>query len=72
MAHQEPKNGRLVVPALSTGGQVPSDAAFIAQAVCPNGNWTKELPDSDPTLTSFTYTLRFIGFVGIYITITGP
>lgn len=68
----EPKNGRLAVPALSTGGQVPSDDAFEAQAVCPNGNWTKEVQEGDPTLTSFIYTLRFIGFTGIYITITGP
>lgn len=68
----EPKNGRLLVPALSTAGQVPSAAQFTASAVCPNGNWTKELRGGTITLSSFTYTLTFAGFSAPYIRITGP
>jgi hypothetical protein len=67
----EPKNGRLVVPALSSG-PVPTAAQFEALATCPNGNWTKELLGGTITLSSFTYTLHFVGFTGDYITITGP
>jgi hypothetical protein len=65
----EPKNGRLLVPALS-GPDAPSDAAFEAAAVCPNGNWTKSVAPGDPTLESWTYTLTFAGFNAPYITIT--
>jgi hypothetical protein len=68
----EPKNGRLEVPALTTGGDTPSDGDFIAQAVCPNGNWTKEVQDGSPSLSGFTYTLTFTGFILAYITTTGP
>lgn len=65
----EPKNGRLTVPALS-GPPAPSNAAFLAAATCPNGNWTKSLASGSPTLESWTYTLTFTGFTGAYITIT--
>jgi hypothetical protein len=65
----EPKNGRLTVPALSGPG-APSDAAFLAAATCPNGNWTKSLASGSPTLESWTYTLTFAGFTDPYITIT--
>jgi hypothetical protein len=61
----------LAVPQLQSG-PVPTDAAFEANATCPNGNWTKETLDSTITLSSFTYTLHFDGFQGDYITITGP
>jgi hypothetical protein len=67
----EPKNGRLAVPALNSG-PVPSASAFTAQATCPNGNWTKELLGGTVALSSFTYTLHFVGFTGDFITITGP
>ena len=67
----EPKNGRLVVPALSSG-PVPTDEAFEANATCPNGNWTRETLGSSITVSSFTYTLTFAGFSSPYITITGP
>ena len=67
----EPKNGRLTVPQL-TSGPVPTAADFVAQATCPNGNWTKELLGGTITLSSFTYTLHFAGFTGNYLTITGP
>jgi hypothetical protein len=66
-----PKNGRLDVPALSSG-PVPSAHDFEAMATCPNGNWTKELLDGTVALASFTYTLHFTGFTGNYVTITGP
>lgn len=66
-----PKNGRLDVPALSSG-PVPSDADFEAMATCPNGNWTKEVLNGTVALSSFTYTLQFAGFTGDFITITGP
>jgi hypothetical protein len=66
-----PKNGRLDVPQLQSG-PVPTDAAFEANATCPNGNWTKETLDSTITLSSFTYTLTFTGFNSPYVTITGP
>lgn len=66
-----PKNGRLRVTALSSS-PVPTAAQFEAQATCPNGNWTKELLGGTITLSSFTYTLHFVGFTGNYITITGP
>jgi hypothetical protein len=66
-----PKNGRLAVPAL-TSGPVPSAASFTSAATCPNRNWTKELLGGSVTLSSFTYTLKFKGFTGNYITITGP
>jgi hypothetical protein len=66
-----PKNGRLSVPAL-TSAPVPSAAQFEAQATCPNGNWTKELEGGTIRLSSFTYTLKFAGFTGTYLTITGP
>jgi hypothetical protein len=67
----QPKNGRLAVPALSSG-PVPSASAFESQATCPNGNWTKELLGGTVALSSFIYTLHFTGFTGDYITITGP
>ena len=66
-----PKHGRLSVPALNSG-PVPTATQFENQATCPNGNWTKELEAGTVTLFSFTYTLKFTGFTGFYITITGP
>jgi hypothetical protein len=66
-----PKNGKLTVPSLSSS-PVPTASQFEAQATCPNGNWTKELLGGTITLTSFTYTLHFVGFTGNFITITGP
>ena len=68
----EPKNGRLLVPALTTAGALPSDADFTEQATCPNPNWTKEVRGGTITLSSFTYTLTFALFTTAYITITGP
>jgi len=76
----ESKNGRLLVPALSTADvEEPTAEDFEALATCPNGNWTKETQVDTITLTGFTYTLTFVdkdtglpAFPGPYITITGP
>jgi hypothetical protein len=65
-----PKNGHLVVPSLNSG-PVPTAKQFLAQATCPNGNWTKSLQNGTIALQSFTYTVTFAGFSGPYITITG-
>jgi hypothetical protein len=62
------KNGSILVPELSSSR--PSDNQFEQQAVCPNGNWTKNLDDASVTLVSFTYTLVFDGFSTAAITIS--
>jgi hypothetical protein len=67
----EPKNGRLLVPSLSSS-PAPTASQFEASATCPNGNWTKETLAGSIALSSFTYTLSFVGYTGAYITITGP
>jgi hypothetical protein len=64
----QPKNGNVTVPSLSATAPTPSQ--FIAQQTCPNPNWTPEL-QGPITLSSFTYTVQFVGFNGAYITITG-
>jgi hypothetical protein len=64
-----PKNGRLTVPSLSV--TAPTEQQFLAQQTCPNPNWTPTIPGGI-TLSSFTYTLSFVGFNGAFITITGP
>jgi hypothetical protein len=63
-----PKNGRLVVPGL-TSGAVPPASEFEENATCPNGNWTKDAVESTIALSGFTYTLQFDGFSGFYITL---
>jgi hypothetical protein len=65
-----PENGRLVVTSLSSTR--PTNAQFLAQATCPNPNWTPEIRAGTIALSSFTYTLHFVGFPGNFITITGP
>ena len=58
-----PKNGNLVVPAIDVAeGEAPTDADFLAQAVCPNPNWTKLLLEGTPAIESYSYTLTFVGF----------
>jgi hypothetical protein len=66
-----PKNGRLLVPSLSSA-PAPTAAQFEALATCPNPNWTPEVLASSIRLASFTYTLTFVGFNAPAITITGP
>ena len=64
----QPKNGNVTVPSLST--TAPTERQFLAQQTCPNPNWTPKLA-GPVTLSSFTYTVQFVGFSGPYITITG-
>ena len=68
----EPKNGRLVIPALSAEprGLTAEEEATL----CPNPNWEAVL--RDVTLASFTYTINFVDAEGNVIenffTQTGP
>lgn len=62
------KNGRLAVPAQTS--TAPTSAQVLADADCPNPNWTPSVQAGSITLTSFTYTLTFAGFTSPYITIT--
>lgn len=62
----EPKNGRMSVPAL-TSGAAPSNSTFESSATCPNGNWTKQVRSGTAVLTGYVYTLTFVGFSGPYI-----
>jgi len=64
----QPKNGNVTVPRLST--TAPTEQEFLAQQTCPNPNWTPTIPGGI-RLSSFTYTVQFVGFSGPYITITG-
>jgi hypothetical protein len=61
------KNGRLTVTPVTVAA--PSNADFLAQATCPNPNWTAEVRGGNPTLVSYSYALRFAGFNGAYITL---
>jgi hypothetical protein len=63
----QPKNGRLTVTSLSV--TAPTERQFLAQQTCPNPNW-KPMILGGITLSSFTYTVTFVGFSGPYITIT--
>ncbi|MDB5825377.1 MAG: hypothetical protein JWR21_4081 [Herminiimonas sp.] len=63
------KNGQLQVPPLST--TAPTARELESKAVCPNGNWTKELLGS-VSLVNFTYTCTFALFTQPFISIVGP
>jgi len=65
----EPRNGTLYVAAVSQSAP-PSTQTFLDAASCPNGNWTKSMPQGSPTVTGFTYTLTFDGFNSPVILIT--
>jgi len=67
----EPKNGRLLVPALSSS-PAPTADEFAAQAICPNPNWTAITQTDTIALSSYTYEVTFAGFTDPAITITGP
>jgi len=56
----EPKNGRLVIPALSASPRAltPEEEATL----CPNPNWEAVLRDVE--LVSFTYTIDFVDAEG--------
>ena len=67
------KNGALLVPAISTDpADVPTAEEFEAQAVCPNGNWTKEAREETIGTSGFVYLLTFVGFSDPAISIVGP
>jgi hypothetical protein len=66
----EPKNGRLTVPALSSGA-APSNTSFTAAATCPNGNWTKSVRSGTVQISGFLYELTFEGFEDPAVTIAG-
>ncbi|MGH3084896.1 MAG: hypothetical protein ACRDNP_12755 [Gaiellaceae bacterium] len=61
------KNGRLAVPAVSSGPETVVD-----DATCPNPNWDPVIREGTLVLQSFTYSLTFEGFTAPYILITGP
>ncbi|MFC8799125.1 hypothetical protein ACFT2C_15425 [Promicromonospora sp. NPDC057138] len=63
------KNGRLVVPALSS--TAPTNAAILAQADCPNPNWTPSVQSGSVHIASWSYTLTFAGFTSPYISFSG-
>lgn len=63
------RNGTLYVDPISIGA--PGTQGFLNAASCPNGNWDK-LMDGPPTVTSYTYTLTFVGFLDPAIVETGP
>ena len=70
----EPKNGRLVIPALSASprGLTPEEEATL----CPNPNWEADLLEETIQLVSFTYTIDFVDAEGNvtenFFTQTGP
>ena len=65
-----PKNGNLQVPAIDiSSAEAPTEADFLAQATCPNPNWTKSLLAGTPTISSFSYTVTFVGFTLAVITL---
>jgi len=63
------KNGQIVIPPLSATAPTPDE--LLAQASCPNGNWTKQLI-AGPTLDNFVYTITFAGFTAPFFSLTGP
>jgi hypothetical protein len=65
-----PVNGRLTVPSLTS--DTPTAAEILAQADCPNRNWTPSVAPGSITLESSVYTVTFEGFTGAYITIVDP
>ena len=67
------KNGALVVPAIATSeDDLPTAEEFEAQAVCPNGNWTREAREESIGTSGFLYRLTFVGFGSPVISISGP
>jgi hypothetical protein len=62
-----PRNGTLVVPTLSASAPSPEEVDVAFE--CPNPNWEDEV--TAVNVTGFTYTLKFVGFAGPAITVTG-
>jgi hypothetical protein len=65
----ELRNGQLFVDPISS--TAPSEQSFLDAADCPNGNWTKDLVEGSPSVTSFLYTLTFDGFTAAAISVAG-
>jgi hypothetical protein len=63
------KNGRLAVPALSS--TAPTEAEVLAQADCPNPNWTPSVQAGSVQLASWTYMLTVAGFTSPYLLLNG-
>lgn len=59
-AFTELRNGTLYVSPISVSP--PATQAFLEAAACPNGNWTKALANGSPALSSFSYSLTFVGY----------
>ena len=62
------KNGRLTT--VTQVANAPTDQQLQSQATCPNPNWTAEVRPGTKVLSSFTWTVKFDGFSGAFITIT--
>jgi hypothetical protein len=62
------KNGRLTTQTQTA--VAPTDAQLQSQATCPNPNWTAEVRPGTKVLSSFTWTIKFDGFSGAFITIS--
>jgi hypothetical protein len=65
-----PVNGRLTIPSLTSG--VPTEAEILAEAGCPNRNWTPQVEPRSIELVPSVYTFTFEGFTAPYITIIDP
>jgi hypothetical protein len=61
------KNGRLTTQTQTA--VAPTDAQLQAQATCPNPNWTAEVRPGTKKLSSLTWTIKFDGFSGAFITV---
>jgi hypothetical protein len=67
-----PKNGRLLVPSLSSSSSEAAIGASLMQnTACPNGKWTKSVKPGTIAVVGYTYTLTFTGYNSPYITISG-
>jgi len=61
------KNGRLTTQTQTANA--PTDQQLQSQATCPNPNWTAEVRPGTKVLSSLTWTVKFDGFSGAFITI---
>jgi hypothetical protein len=62
------KNGRLMTQ--TQNAAAPTDQQLLRQATCPNPNWTAEVRAGTKVLSSLTWTVKFEGFSGAFITIS--
>ncbi len=68
-----PKNGKMTIPALSTAFLTLDEikAALMQNTQCPNGKWTKSVVSDSVTLVGWSETVKFTGFAGAYLIISG-